>query len=275
MKPRLFPLVLVLFAAAPCCGQEFRIWTKVYDESMAAASPDAKPPVVARSLTLFHAGRVYDYMAAEGEVIIFEPMQDRFTVLNTKRQIATTVHIDEIKHLLQTARKFADQRCRKLRASGRKSDKSTAAMLAFQLQPNFRNQFDGKTKTLSLISSHLRYDARLETVETKEYARSYRKYADWVHRLNFVMHPRLLLPGPRLALNTALAEKQALPLEVTLRLNTEPAVKLRAEHLINWKLDRKDRSMITKWNALLARSTTKKVPLRQYQKLLGMRTTSR
>jgi len=126
-----------------------------------------------------------------------------------------------------------------------------------------------------LISPHLRYDVRLEVVETKEYAAAYRNYADWVHRLNYVMQPRLLLPGPRLALNKALAEKQALPLEVKLRLNTTPAVQLRAVHVIQWKLERKERQMINSWNALLARPTTKKVPLRQYQKLLGMRTTSR
>jgi uncharacterized protein YmfQ (DUF2313 family) len=71
------------------------------------------------------------------------------------------------------------------------------------------------------------------------------------------------------------AEKQALPLEVKLRLNSEPAVQLRAEHLINWKLDRKDRLMINGWNTLLALPSTKKVPLRRYQELLGMRTTSR
>jgi hypothetical protein len=273
MKRCSFLLALVLFAAAPCYGQEFGIFTKVYDESTAAA--DAKPTVVARSLTLFHAGRVYDFMQSEGEVIIFEPMQNRFTVLNTKLQIATTVHTDQIKHLLQTARRHADERCRKLRASGRKTDASTAAMLAFQLKPDFHNEFDGKTKSLSMISPHLRYDVRLEIVATKEHARSYRNYADWVHRLNFVMQPRLLLPGPRLALNEAVAEKQALPLEVKLRLNSEPAVQLRAEHLINWKLDRKDRLMINGWNTLLALPSTKKVPLRRYQELLGMRTTSR
>jgi hypothetical protein len=274
MKTRLFTFAAVLFAAVPCFGQEFCIFTTIYDES-SAATADAKPPVVARPVTLFHAGRVYDWMPTQGEVIIFEPMQDRFTVLNTKQQIATTVHTDEIKHLLQSARRLAGESGRKLRAGGRPADALRAGMLAFQLKPDFRHEFDAKAKSLSLISPHLRYDVRLEFVETKEYAEAYRKYADWVNRLNFVMQPRLLLPGPRLALNKALAEKQALPLEVKLRLNTTPAVQLRAAHVIQWKLERKERQMINSWNTLLTRPTTKKVPLRQYQKLLGMRTTSR
>ena len=35
----------------------------------------------ATALTLFHAGRVYDYMEELGEVVILEPVHNRFTVL--------------------------------------------------------------------------------------------------------------------------------------------------------------------------------------------------
>ena len=54
-------------------------------------------------------------------------------------------------------------------------------------------------------------------------------------------------------------------------MNTQPKVQLRAEHRIHWKLDRRDRFMINQWNTLLAGPSVKKVPLREYQRLMGMR----
>ena len=272
MKTGLFLVVTLLSAATPCIGQEFRIYTKVYDDSAVVAGTNQEATIVARSLTLFHAGRVYDYMRSVGEVTIFEPMQNRFTILNTDRQISTVVHTDEIKHLMQTARRVTSERITELRKQNPQS--RTAKMLAFQLQPAFRDNFDRKTKTLSLVSPYIRYDVRIESV-TKKHAKTYRHYADWIHQLNFVLHPRVLLPQPRLALNKFLAEKQALPLQVKLQVNMQPSLHLRAEHRIHWKFDRKDRAMINVWNRLLSRRTTKKVPLREYQRLLGMRSTSR
>jgi len=271
MRIRIFILLISAYVscmAAPCFAQEFRIYTKVYDESPMLARSGGDRRVVARPLTLFHAGRVYDYIHKAGEVIIFEPMQDRFTILNTKRQLKTIVHVDEIKHLIQTARRVTEQRRKSLEEDGGSAANSTARMLAFQLDPNFQKHFDRDKRELTLINPHLRYDVKLEFVE-KAYSTAYRRYADWIHQLNFVLHPRILLPGPRMALNRELAAKQALPSVVSLKINTDPRRQLRAEHKIHWSLNRKDRAMIQQWNALLKRKSTRQITLREYQRQLG------
>ena len=142
MKTALFTLLCLFWTAGSCFGQEFRIYTKVYDETAVAGGNAPDTSVVARSLTLFHAGRVYDYMQSLGEVTIYEPMQDRFTILNTLRQLSTVVHTDEIKHLMQTAGKVARERIAGIRRGREGASSSTAKMLAFQLKPEFRNDFN-------------------------------------------------------------------------------------------------------------------------------------
>jgi len=266
MSTRLIAVLSLL-----CCGmflrqgvaQEFRIYTKVYDERTNAEDP------VARSLTLFHAGRVYDFLAAIGEVIIFEPMHDRFVVLNTERRLTTTVHTDEIKQLLRSAHRVARKREQSLRQQGA-AGRNTAEMLAFQMEPSFRTDFDGERKRLSLRSPHLRYEVHIAPAQMKEISKAYRQYADGICRLNFVLHPRVLLPGPRLVLNRELAKREAIPVEVDLRINTQPQVHLRAEHRIHWSLDRKDRALIQQWNSLLQSERMQKVTLRKYQQVLGI-----
>src|SRR5687767_2243382 len=91
----LIALVLCVLPSRYSMAQEFRIYTKVYD---AGAAQNVRPSVIGSSLSLFHAGKVYDHVENqhESEVIIFEPAHQRFTILSTSRSLATTVHFDEI-----------------------------------------------------------------------------------------------------------------------------------------------------------------------------------
>ena len=57
-------------------AQEMRVYTTVRNLRGSAVSED-RAPVVARSLTLFHAGKVYDYVEAAKELTIFEPAHHR------------------------------------------------------------------------------------------------------------------------------------------------------------------------------------------------------
>lgn len=254
--------ILTALMAAALCGarsadaQEFRIYTQIYDLSQES------PVVAARTLALFHAGKVYDHIDKVGEVVIFEPMQSRFTILNTRRALATEIHFDEIRRLLKSARQVAEKRLKQLE----NQNPQAADQLRFQLEPKFYKQFDDKEKKLTLLSPYLRYDVTLKPVETKEIAEAYRQYADWTNRLNFVLHPRRLLPGPRLELNRQLRGRQSIPVDVVLRAGQQNPIHLRAEHRIHWKLASYDRTRLTEWKALLNAPDTRKVTFREYLK---------
>ena len=80
-------------------AQEMRVYTTVRNLRGSAVSED-RAPVVARSLTLFHAGKVYDYVEAAKELTIFEPAHHRFTLLSERRRVATEVTQDEVRQFL-------------------------------------------------------------------------------------------------------------------------------------------------------------------------------
>ncbi|GAB4149558.1 MAG: hypothetical protein Tsb009_23910 [Planctomycetaceae bacterium] len=261
--------LLILFSSPIANAQEVRIYTRIYDQST------KQPAIVGRTLALFRAGKVYDHIDSMGEVIIFEPMRSRFTILNTRRALATTIHFDEINRMLKSARQVSQEHLRKLQQRDDADGVAASKFLRHQLNPQFTTHFDRKTKHLTLSSPHLRYDARIKQVENKEFAETYRLYADWMNRLNYVLHPRMLLPGPRLKLNEQLHRHQSIPVEVTLRVNLKRPIHLRAEHQIQWSMFEQDRAQLNEWKSLLNDRTTRKLTFREYQRELAKKSVSR
>ena len=92
-------------------GQDLRVYTTIRDlsSSTESAKPD-QAPVVVRSLMLFHAGKVYDYIEPAREVTIFEPAHRRFTVMNSRRQLSSELTQDEIRQFLGLAEDEAQKR---------------------------------------------------------------------------------------------------------------------------------------------------------------------
>lgn len=251
-------------------GQELRVYTQVYNEGAAVSQPDHKAPIVARSLSLFHAGKVYDYIASIGELTVFEPNQNRFIILNGSHSpmMATVVTFDEIKQLLKIGRQETDNYVEQLKSHGDTESQRAIAPLRFQLNPSFQYQYNEKVHTLRLTGDYIRYDVQCAEVTSAETVEMYLAYADWAARLNYVLHPQVPYPAPRLLLNDRLREHQVLPVVVELRANFENQLHLRAEHKIHWDFNAKDRSDIHHWETLLKNKSMKFVPLREYQQAL-------
>lgn len=263
---------LLLAAAVPAlfapsaAADEFRIYTRVYRH----APESEKPELAGRSLSLFHAGKVYDYVPdGEQEVIVFEPAHNRFTILSTRRQLATTLHFDEVRHLLKLARREIERRLAELEGRDDPGSRTVAASLRFQSDPQFEEQYDRETRRLTLSSPRLKYAVRCADATSPELAEAYARYADWICRLNFVLHPRVLLPEPRLKLNESLRREGVVPEEVELRVELDSPLHLRAEHKVWWSLDAKDRSLIHDWESTLRLRTTRWVTFHEYQQAVG------
>ncbi len=261
----------------PAAAQEFRVYTRIHDESQTAGSGEAAtaPPVVSRSLTLFHAGRVYDYIDGLGEVILFEPAHHRFTILSTRHVLATEVSFDEIRQMLKLARTETESHLASLQSSRNEEALAVIGPLRFQLDPQFQEKWDEAGNSVSLSGPYLSYSARTAPASDKGLATAYLDYADWTCRLNYVLHPGRLMPAPRLMLNQALREKDRLPVEVTLTAEVDQPMKYRAEHRLHWELDAKDRSLIHHWETLLKSDTLRKVTFREYQHEILSRKVSR
>lgn len=250
----------------PAAAQEFRIYTRIVPVRPPGGDPGRRTEVTTRTLSLFRAGKVYDYIDSVGEVIVYEPAQRRFVILSTAREVAATLEFEDLKQLLSVARFEAEHHL--VQTASDAADAAASAPLRFQLSPEFAEQVDRESRRLRLTAPELSYDVRCVESSAPEVLDAYLRYADWIARLNYVLHPQALFPEPRLALNTRLRRLQWMPVEVELRTTANGGMHLRAEHKIHWHLDAQDRSLIQQWETLLQSKRTRWVSFRDYRNLL-------
>lgn len=253
--------------ATSCAAQEFRVYTRVWD-----LSSGDQP--VSRSLTLWHAGKIYDVIHSQGEVTILEPSQRRVTIINSDKGVQTSVDFDELKHLLQVAEERLTQQIQTLEAKPN-SSKEFSNHLRFQLHPQFTKHYDSQQHRLSLESKPLTYEVRGQEGVRAEAVDSYLEYADWACRLNFVLHPQPVFPTARLELNQQIRKLKLFPLEVKLRAQFDRPLQLKAEHELSWALDNLDRDKIHHWESLLRNPKTQSLTLPEYQRAVLSQTTAK
>ncbi len=260
---------LFCFLSQTVAAQDFRVFTRVFDES----SPVGKPRVVSRSVSLFHAKKVYDYIDGVGEVCVFSPVERRFTILDGTGQTATVLTFDELKHMIELAEEQALNRADKL-AEKEGETAEAVQLLKFLVSPDFKIRVDETSHTLYLTSSTYSYTVRYVSNVDREFVNAYLDYADWAARLNAVLHPHSLLPAPRLKLNELLRERGLMPVEISLQVGQQEPLRLRAEHEVRWSFDRGDRSNISHWETLLNSRSLQLISFPAYQRRLLLSKTS-
>ena len=217
-------LSTMVLLAVTAYGQEFRIETVVF-------SGDAEEPL-AKTVTLFESGVVYDFLDSPQQVAVFRPAggdkPGRFVLLDIERKVRTELATDKIQQLLNKLRKW--------------SATQPDPMQQFFAAPEFSEQYDEATGTLTLTAETMTY--RVQTVQGGEAPAmaAYREFCDWYARLNSVTQQGLL-PFPRLKLNATLDTRGRVPTTVHLVL-PERELDLRAEHAFTWRISRTDRQRI-------------------------------
>ncbi|HIE98652.1 MAG: hypothetical protein ABGZ53_16890 [Fuerstiella sp.] len=266
-------LCLLLFGlCSSAVGQGLRVSTVVYDAGRLNSS--GQEPILASSFSLFHNGRIYDYVEAASEVVIYDPTGKKFTVINSRRGVSTTILFQELQNILRERAPKTKEYIRELTAKRSPEAKRAARMLEFQLNPQFESRFDSETGLLSLQASSWKYSVSTREWEDTEQLKRYLTYTDWTARLNYLLHPSSMFPEPRLALNARLRKlENRIPVLVQLDLRPDERLVLRAEHQFVRNLTDRDRSLINSWDAMLINGTLKSIPFRSYQEemLLSLR----
>lgn len=250
----------------PCelSAQGLRVSTHVYD--MVNRDAAGREPMISSSLSLFQNTRVYDYVDAADEVIVFDPIRRDFTILNTAREIATTLTFEEIRHLLESRVPTVENYILDLNQQGKPSSALIADSLRFQLRPQFEQSYDSGSGRLTMTSPTWVYRVQTKPWNQSEQVEKYLTYADWTARLNHLMDPNSLFPEPRLALNQAVRElKNRIPVSVELDLEPHQKMRLRAEHQFTQDLDDSDRRKIARWEKMLNDSSLRKMSFRSYR----------
>lgn len=260
--------VSLVSAAPEAAAQQFRVYTEVKVPKRDAGPKDVPADVVARSVTIFHAGRTFDWLQTAGEVTIFERAHKRFVIFNGRKLIATTVDFDEINRLLAAARDETRNHANRLSTRSDREARSIATALHFQLEPEFAHSFQQPNQMLKLDSPKLSYNVKCGEARIPEAVASYLEYADWTARLNHVMHPRSLYPAARLRLNDRLREHKVLPVEVQLRVDFDQPLVLQADHRFSWELETLDREQIRHWDNMQENGSLDWLSFREYQRAI-------
>ena len=247
-------IVLLVAAAGEAGAQDFSVKTKIRD----ARNP-GKPPV-GQSVTLFHAGKVYDCLDSGNRMTVFEPAQERFVIIDSSRRVAATISLSELGDWLYQEDKRLEGELSKRKSE---PDRWDVQLADFQLHPVFQSRFDAAKKSLELSSRVMTYSVKCDKSNPVQLGEAYLDYADWAARLNYIMIPQAAFPGPRLQLNEALRRQQLLPVEVSWKLNRTNGTHQIAQHQYNWKLESRDRDLILEWEKLLRDPGIKTVPLDQ------------
>ncbi|MFM8224065.1 MAG: hypothetical protein ACKOJF_34630, partial [Planctomycetaceae bacterium] len=182
MSRLIAPLLLLSFVgplASTVLSQEFSVYTRIYDERTESAgrSERARSAPMSRTTTVFHAGKVYDFLDAGDRITIFEPAQGRFVILDGARQLRTEVTVDDLTERISAREESTWEY---LERDGR--DAPHAPLLEFQLKPDFEESVDASSMTLKLAGSQLDYEARCVAADSEEHLRAYLAYADWAAR---------------------------------------------------------------------------------------------
>jgi hypothetical protein len=261
-----FFAILVACLTRDVTAQDMRVYTQIrmkFEEGNSQPTQktaDLQP--IVRSVMIFHAGKVYDYIEPAQEITVFEPALKRYTVINKQRQVRSELSQEQILHFLDLAKGEAQKH---LLHEDVESNSKSLELLKFQLHPAFTVAFDAKKLQLSLDSSNFHYLVTGIAPSTPDAVENYLRVADWTAQLNSVLHPNSLLPGPRMVLNQELRQRKLVPSSVELKVDADPAIHLFAQHEWTWNLKDTDRQMIYDWEKLLQDPSYRNLPFRQFQ----------
>lgn len=262
---RVFSLLLL----CTCCiqsahAQGLRVSASVKDALRLNAAGHEE--VVANNFSLFQGGRVYDYVEAAGEVVIFDRAAKQFVVLNLERNVFTRITFAELNVMLDARGPKTQQYIEELRSKNSPEAERVARILTFQLNPEFDTTYDNRSGALSLKSPSWKYSVSTEAWDDKEQLNKYLEYTSWMARLNCILHPSSMFPEPRLVLNAELQKLDGrVPVIVQLDLRPDERLVLRAEYQFVRNLTDHDQRLISDWNAAIKSPQTRELPFRSYQ----------
>jgi hypothetical protein len=255
---------------AKATAQDFHVETTLF------ALGHNAPKELMRSVTLFHAGKTYDFIPDMGELIVFDPAHGQFTLVNTRQKRMAEVHLDEINRMLGIARRALNDHVQVLQAET-KPNESAIEQILFQFNPTFEKSVIQTTAgpEIQLKSKFFTYQVLGAQAPTPTHAFVYLNYADWICRLNYVLRPGGILPDQRLALDSALRDAKLVPVDVNFTIAGGESPTIRATHHIYWELNPRDRALVQQWDGLLSGHELKKVSFQDYQRSLLMSQASR
>jgi hypothetical protein len=216
-------IIVATACSAGAVADDFHVDNKIFFD------PRDKP---VETTTLFATGRVYDFMTAPAETIVFDPGHDLIVILDPNRHMKAQITTGEV-----------SKQIGKLHEAARNHKKSVVRDLA---AAKFSESVDPDTGVLKLANRWMKYEIETKAPDRPQVARQYAEFADWLTQLNALLNAPEL-PFPRLTLNRVLRQRQELPVKITRTIMPEERrndTVVRSEHTILMALSQEDHQRI-------------------------------
>ena len=208
-----------------------------------------------RSTTLFDGTVFYNLIGANGEITVFDPQKDTFTLLDPELRLQTHLAVSETKRFIDAQR---------IQLESHKNE-----FVAFAAKPVFIMEFDEVGGQMALQSSWVDYTLTTKAFPDAATAKAYLDFCDWTCYLNQRITPGLTMPLIRLEVNRILREKSRFPTNI--KVSIFPTGKkflgkeenIQATHELSRRLSEADRQRIARTHELMRTFTV--VPFAVYQ----------
>lgn len=247
MLPGVLAVGCLLASGMLVAGEDFRIDNEVYSGGRKVAD--------SRTTTIFAEGLVCDYLDEPAEVIVLDQQGGRFVLLDPTRQLRAE---------LTTAEVLAF--CQQLQQRAAAQDDPTLKFLA---APQFEQRYDAARNELTFASAWMTYRLVLAAAPSPAVVEQVRDFSDWYARLNTLLNPGAKPPAARLAVNAAVASRDAVPREVHLTLSpsggsTAASTTVRSVHRLVRPLAQADRARVAETRQSM--TAFKSVEFEQYRR---------
>ncbi len=216
--------------AAPASAADFRVTNAVFVEG--ETGPQSQ------SVTIFHAGLVYDFLADPAEIIVFDKPHGQFVLLDVGRRVQSGVSTDEVQAFVDRAKRLL---------AGSKNP----PQIIWLADPKFDETFDSQSSELTLRGESMTYQAQLLPTGP-DVAAQYREFSDWYAQFNYVLNPHSRPPFPRKVLNAALDRNHGIAKEVRLSTNSAKSpspTEVTSRHELAGQLEASDKKRIAEARA--------------------------
>jgi hypothetical protein len=214
-------------------AQEFRVETDIYvGESTESSS---------HTVTLFEKSAVYEFVDNPKQIVIFRSggndRSGQFILLDLETQRRTDVDVERVSKLMTKLNRWAAEQ--------------KDPLMKFSAKPSFEETFDAEHNSLTLASPEWTYRVAAVKVEDDAAAKRYQEFMDHYAALSSMVY-NSAPPGPRIALDAALAKRNVVPVEIHRTTGGEGKNAVRSTQMFTWRLSREDRNRLDETQTNLA-----------------------
>ncbi len=224
---------MVVSIAGRGFAQEFRVETDIYvGESTESSS---------HTVTLFEKSAVYEFVDSPKQIVVYRngssERSGQFILLDLEMQCRTDVEVGRIEKLMTKLNRWAAEQ--------------KDPLMKFSANPKFEEAFDAEHNSLTLTSPEWTYRVATVQAEDDAAAKRYQEFMDHYAALSSMVY-NSAPPGPRIALDAALAKRNAVPVEIHRTTGGEGKHPVRSTQMFTWRLSREDRNRLDETQADLA-----------------------